>query len=85
MHGGARAGERAQQVAQLDPAAGVEAGRRLVEEQHGRVVHQRAHQAEPLLLPAGQHVHRLVGVLRQARPLEQLDGARCGRARGRSR
>jgi hypothetical protein len=70
--GRAPAGQPAQQLAQLDPTARVEARRRLVEQQHLRVVHERASQAQPLLLPARERVHRPVGVLGQAGELDQL-------------
>src|SRR3970040_1783480 len=39
----------AEQLTQLDAGARVEAGGRFVEEQHGRVVDERAGEAEPLL------------------------------------
>ena len=73
-HGPALPGQPAQQVAQLHPAARVQPGRRLVEQQHGRVVHERPDQPEPLLLPAGQAVHRRVRLLRQPGQLQQERG-----------
>jgi hypothetical protein len=60
-------GERAQQVAQLDPAARVEPAGRLVEQQHLGVVHERAGEPEPLLLAAGHGVHRPPGPVRAGR------------------
>ena len=38
-----------EQLAQLDAGARVEAGRRLVEQQHARVVDERVRKAQPLL------------------------------------
>lgn len=62
----------AEQVAQLHPAVRVESGRRLVEQQHRRLMDERPGQPEPLFLAAGEHVHRPVGELLQPRQPQQL-------------
>ncbi len=60
-------------------ALGVEAGRRLVEEQDARLVHQRQREVEAPLHPAGVAADAAVGGFGQPDPLEQLVGARaCG-------
>ena len=48
-HGLAHGAQLAEQLAQLDARARVEAGRRLVEQQHRRVVDERVGEAQPLL------------------------------------
>src|SRR5439155_15392221 len=53
----------------------VEAGRRLVEEEHARAVDQRERQVEAALHPAGVALDLAVGSLHQADALEQLVGA----------
>ena len=45
----AQRAQLAEQLAQLDPGARVQAGGRLVEQQHGRVVDERMRKAETLL------------------------------------
>ena len=45
----------------VGPAARVQAGRRLVQEQHRRLGHQRAGQVEPTSHAAGVRLHRTVG------------------------
>ena len=69
-------GEAAQQRAQIDARLRVEARRRLVQQQHVRVVHERAGQAEPLLLPAREHPRGRIGEVGQPDLREQSDGAR---------
>ena len=62
-------------------ALDVEAGRRLVEEEDARVVHEREREVEPALHPARVALHLAVGRLGQADALEQLVGARGGGSR----
>src|ERR1700674_43522 len=56
----------------LDPRARVEAGCRLVEQKHDRVVDERAGEAQALLQAARQSVDELASPVRQADELEQL-------------
>ena len=69
----------ARQPADLAPERGaaldVEAGRRLVEEEDLRPVHERERQVEPALHPARVAAHLAVGGLAQADAAEQLVGA----------
>jgi hypothetical protein len=65
-------GQPTENPAQFDPAAGIQTGRRLVEEQHSRVVHERPRQTEPLLLAAREHVHGQVRVVGEVDELEQF-------------
>ena len=51
---------------------GVQSGRRLIEEQDGRIVDQGAGQAEPLLLPAGQDTGGLVREVAQAHAVQHV-------------
>ena len=51
---------------QLHAGSRVQAGRRLIEEQDGRIVDEGAGQAEALLLPPGEDPGRLVGEVAQA-------------------
>ena len=60
---------------EVDPVLRVEAGRRLVEEQQPRGVHQPDRDVEPAPLAAGQGRHRAAGVLGQVERVEQLLGA----------
>ena len=63
-----------QDVPQVGSGLRVEAGGRLVQEQHVRPVHQGPRDQQPLGLPAGQvGGHRLAPV-REAEYLEQLPG-----------
>ena len=55
----------------LEARLRIEAGRRLVEKQHLRVVDQRECQREPLLLPARQLAVRGVALFPEHQPLEQ--------------
>ena len=63
----------AEELAQLDPGARVEARGRLVEEQHLRIVDERVGQAQPLLHPARERLDVLRRACRRGRP------ARAGR------
>ena len=70
-----RLAERAQlaeQLAQLDPGPRVEAGRRLVEEQHRRVVDQGVGEAQPLLHPARQALDVRVALLAEVDELQEV-------------
>ena len=55
----------------------VEPGRRLVEEQHLRRVHQRAGDHHALRLAAGEEVGLVLGAVEQPELLEQLVGPRA--------
>ena len=70
-----------------EPAARVEPGRRLVEEQHRRAEHERGREVEPAAHAAGVGLRRPLGGLGELEALEQLVRARrarpcgaCGRA-----
>ena len=70
-----RLAERAQlaeQLAQLDPGARVEAGRRLVEEQHLRVVDERVGEAQALLHAAREALDVGVALVAEVDELEQV-------------
>ena len=56
---------------------GIEAGRRLVEEQHARAVHEREREVEPALHAAGVAADLAVGRVGQPDALEQLVAARA--------
>ena len=62
---------------QGQPAARVEAGGRLVEEQHRRLRHQRGGEVEPAAHAAGVGAHDARAGLDQVEALEQLVGARA--------
>ena len=83
--GGAVAHEVAQHVPQLDAAARVEAGGRLVEEEHRRRGDQARGEVEPAPHAAGVVLDHLVAGLGQREPLEQLLGRRASRGGGRGR
>jgi hypothetical protein len=68
----------AHDLVQSDPALRVEPGRRLVEEQHGRAVHDRARDHQPLRHPAGECIDRLARDVREREPLEQRLGLHGG-------
>ena len=59
---------------EVGPVLRVEAGRRLVEEQQPRRVHQADRDVEPAALAAGQGRDRAVGVLGEVERLDQLVG-----------
>ena len=63
--------------------AGVERGQRLVEQQRRRPPRERAGDGDALALAAGQRARPLVGEVRDAEALEQLERPRAG-ARARS-
>ena len=54
------------------PEGGVDAGHRLVEQQHARSRHQRARELEQLALPAREHARVLVREPFELEDLEQL-------------
>ena len=56
---------------QLGPCLGIEAGRRLVEEQHLRAVHQAHRDVEAALHPAGVRLDQPVGGLGERETLER--------------
>ena len=62
----------AEQLAQLDPGARVEARGRLVEQQHLRIVDQRVGQAQPLLHPAREGLDVRVALVAEVDQLEQV-------------
>ena len=64
-------------VPQVGAARGVQAGRRLVEEQHARVMDERERKIQPALHAAGVAADLAVGRVRQPDALEQLVAARA--------
>jgi hypothetical protein len=78
----ARRVELAEDLPQREPALRVEAGGRLVEEQHGGPVQDRARHHEPLRHAAGQRVHRGLGPLGRA-GTARAARRRCGATRAR--
>ena len=64
--------ELAEELAKLDPRARVETGRRLVEEQHLRVVDERVGEAQPLLHAARQVLDVGVALVAEIDQLEQV-------------
>ena len=68
--------ERADDVPQLPPAAGVEPGRRLVEEEHLGCDDEAEREVEAPPHAAGVGADALVGGIRQIEALEQLRRAR---------
>ena len=62
-------------VPQRGAALHVKAGRRLIEEQQPRAVHEREGEVEPALHPARVAAHLAVGGVGQPDPLEQLAAA----------
>ena len=62
----------AEQLAQLDPGARVEARGRLVEQQHLRVVDQGVGQAQPLLHAARQGLDVGVALVAEVDELQQV-------------
>ena len=76
------AGQRVDLGPQLAARLRVEAGRRLVEEQHGRPVHEAQRDVELALHPARPRAGQPVGGLAQPEPLKELVGP-SGAPRGR--
>ena len=74
-HGGAGADQVADQVPDLEAAARIDAGGRLVQEQHVGPAHQRRGQVQAPLHAARIGAHQPVGVGRQRDPLQHLRGA----------
>ena len=74
-HRHAVVGQPADLVPQRRAALQVEAGRRLVEEQQPRAVHEREAEVEPALHPARVAAHLAVGRVGQPDALEQLAAA----------
>jgi hypothetical protein len=77
--GGAVGDELADHRPDLVAAVRVEAGRRLVEEEHRRPVHERRRKVDPAAHAARVGAHWPVGRLAQLEALEQLARARRGR------
>ena len=67
-NGLARGGQVAQQITQFDARAGIETGRGFVQQQHLRVVDERAGQSQPLLPPPAEHPRGAVRELRASMP-----------------
>ena len=63
---------------EVDPRLGVDAGGRLVEEEHPRLVHERAGHHQPLRETAREVEDHRVGALGERELLEQLVGSRPG-------
>ena len=72
QHGRAGRHARLDRLPQPEPAAGVEAGRRLVQEQHRRAEHERGREVEPAAHAARVRLHGPPGGLGEVEPLEQL-------------
>jgi hypothetical protein len=69
------ADEVAEQAPQLDAAAGVQARRRLVEEEHGRRRDEARGEVEAAAHAAGERLDEAIGGVGQAETLEELGGA----------
>ena len=80
QHGRAVGDEPLDRLPQVEPAARVEAGRRLVEEQHRRARDQRGGEVEPAAHAARVRLRDAVAGVGEAEALEQLGGARLGGA-----
>ena len=78
QHGRAARDELFDHAPEVGAARGVEAGRRLVEEQDRRSVHERGGEVEPAPHAAGVRLGRTVRRVGQPELLEQLVGARAG-------
>ena len=63
----AAGGQLEQQVPQLPPGDGVDAGRRLVEKQQFGLVNQRTRQRQPLLPAAGERAGELIDAVAECR------------------
>ncbi len=74
--------ELPEDLPQRQAALRVEAGGRLVQEQHGGAVEDRARDHQPLGHPAGEREHRRLGPLGQLELLEQLVGGARDSRRG---
>ena len=68
----------AQNLPQRETRLGIEADRRLVEEDDARIVRQSAGDHEPLLLAAGELVDLRIHLVGDSEPLEQLLPSACG-------
>jgi hypothetical protein len=80
-HAPASSGERTRPDEQLRALRRRQYRRRLVEDEHPRVVGERLDDLEPLLRPHGQRVDARVGVERESRTLGHLSRALGGNAR----
>ncbi len=74
-HGRPAADERVERVPERDPAAQVEARRRLVEEQDRRARHERRGKIEPAAHAAGIRADEALAVVGELEVLEQLGRA----------
>ena len=74
QHRAALDAEALHDVPQLQPALRIEAGGRLVEEEHVRIADQRARDAEPLLLAAREFADARVALLIERQIAQQLLG-----------
>ena len=72
QHGRARGGARLDRLPHRQAAAGVQAGGRLVEEQHGRPVDERGGEVEPPAHAARVGLGRPLGGLDELEALQQL-------------
>ena len=70
--------EALDELPEAESAPGIEAGRRLVEKEHGRPRNKRAGEVEPSAHAAGIRLHDAVAGLRQVELLEQLVRAFAG-------
>ena len=64
--------ELLEDLAHLDPRTRIKAGGRLIEEQNGGVVHERARQAHALFQSAGERVYKLVLAVGHADKRKQI-------------
>ena len=74
-------GELEQQVPQLAARDRIDAGGRLVEEDHARLVHQRGAEREPLLPAAGEQAGAPIDVRADVRELDRRVAALAAGAR----
>ena len=77
-HGAAVRDALAQHRFDLTRGRGIEAGERLVEDDHARVVHQRAGERHLLAHALGESLATFVDVAAEIEPVQQLERARLG-------
>jgi hypothetical protein len=80
QHVGVRLDEGADRVPELDPAARIQSGRRLVEQQQPRSAHQARPEVQLAAHAAGVGAHRPVTGVDEAEPLEHRRGGGLGSA-----
>ena len=85
QHGRALGDEALDRLPQAEPAARVQAGRRLVEEEHRRLGDERRREVEPPAHAAGVGLGRAVGGVDEVEALEQLAPRALGLGRAACR